>query len=130
LDEVERRQTLSEKAWTLIRRLARDRDRDLWQRHPHALLAHRPCPPVAHSITSVVLFSNAWTSDARGSSGRCAVSFADLTEKSVPATLATSRADRELESHGRVLGSPIRRGPAVFNDFFLFNVMELECCGA
>lgn len=88
----------------LARRFARVRARALWQRHPHALLAHRPCPPVAHSITFVALFSNTWTSDASGSSGRSATGFADLTEKRVPATLAASLADRELDSHDRDLG--------------------------
>ncbi len=85
-----------------MRRFARVRVRDLWQRHPHTLLAHRPCPPVAHSITLVALFSNACTSEANGSSGSSAADFVDLTEKRVPAILAASLAERELDSHGTV----------------------------
>jgi hypothetical protein len=79
----------------LARRFVRARVRDLWQRHKHTLLAHRPCPPVAHSITFVALFSSPWTSEVNGSSGRSAIGVADLTEKSEPATLATAFADRE-----------------------------------
>ena len=86
-----------------MRRFARVRVRALWQRHPHTLLAHRPCPPVAHSITLVALFSSAWTSEANGSSGSSATGFVDLTEKRVPATSATSRADFELD-HDMVMG--------------------------
>ncbi len=88
----------------LMRRFARVRARALWQRHPHTLLAHRPCPPVAHSITLVALFRSAWTSESNGSWGSSATGFADLTEKRVPATLATALADCELESHDTVLG--------------------------
>jgi hypothetical protein len=78
----------------LMRRFMRERVRDdLWQRHPHALLAHRPCPPVAHSITLAALFSNACTSEANGSSGSSAIGFAALTEKRLPATLAACLAD-------------------------------------
>ena len=89
----------------LIRCFARGRTRDyLWQRHPHARLAHRPCPPVAHSIKLVALFNSTWTSDASGSSRRSAAGFVDLTEKRVPATLADSLANCELDSHDRVLG--------------------------
>jgi hypothetical protein len=40
----------------------------LWHRHPHPLLAHRPWPPVAHSITPAALFSSAWTSEVNRSS--------------------------------------------------------------
>ena len=87
-----------------MRRFAPVRVRDLWQRHPHTLLAHRPCPPVAHSITLVALFSSACTSEVNGSSGSRAIVFVDLTEKSVPATLATSLADFELDSHDVVTG--------------------------
>jgi len=52
----------------------------------------------------VALFSSAWTSEANGSSGSSATGFVDLTEKRVPATLAASLADCELESQVRVLG--------------------------
>ena len=76
----------------LIRCSARVRTRDLWQWHPHALLAHRPCPPVAHSIKFVALFNSTWTSDASGSWRRSAAGFVNLTEKRVPATLADSLA--------------------------------------
>jgi hypothetical protein len=48
---------------------------------------------VAHSITLVALFSSIWISEESGSSGRCAVSFERVTEKSVPAILADSLAD-------------------------------------
>jgi hypothetical protein len=44
------------------------------------LLAHRPWPPVAHSITPAVSFSSAWTSETNRSSGRIAVDFAGLVE--------------------------------------------------
>ena len=97
-DEQTRKRILD--AHTLFR--AR-RTCDLWQWHPHALLVHRPCPPVAHSITLVALFSNTWTCEYSGSLGRSAAGLADLTEKSVPATLADALADRELDSHDRVL---------------------------
>jgi hypothetical protein len=105
------------------RRFARARGRDLWQRHPHTLLAHRPCPPVAHSITLVALFRSVWTSDASGSSGRSAATFTDLTEKMVPATLADSLAVCVVESHVMAPGWPIRNRLTLFGDFFLFNVM-------
>ena len=88
----------------LICCFARARTRDLWQRHPHARLTHRPCPPVAHSIKFVALFNSTCTSDASGSSRRSAAGFVDLTEKRVPATLADSLANCELDSHDRVLG--------------------------
>jgi hypothetical protein len=110
----------------LKRRRERIRARDLWQRHRHTLLAHRPCPPVAHSITFVALFSSTWTCEARGSSGRIAAGVADFNEKSVPATLADSFADCELNSHDRELGWPARRWLILFDDFFLFNVMTTQ----
>jgi hypothetical protein len=66
-----------------MRRFAPVRVRDLWQRHPHTLLAHRPCPPVAHSIKLVALFSSAWTSEANGSSGSSATGFAGFIENRV-----------------------------------------------
>ncbi len=88
----------------LIRCFACVRTRDLWQRHPHALLAHRPCPPVAHSIKFVVLFNSIWTSDASGSSGRSAAVLVDSIEKREPASLADSFANGELFSHDRVFG--------------------------
>jgi hypothetical protein len=59
---------------------------------------------VAHSITFVALFNSTWTCEARGSSGRSAAGVADFNEKRVPATLAASLADCELDSHDRVLG--------------------------
>lgn len=86
-------------------------------------MAHLPCPPVAHSITFVALFSSAWTCEARGSSGRSVAVVADFSEKRVPATLADSFADCELNSHARELGRPARRWLTLFDDFFLFNVM-------
>jgi hypothetical protein len=66
-----------------MRRFDRVRGRERWQRHPHTLLAHRPCPPVAHSITLVALFSSAWTSEANDSSGRDATGFAGFIENRV-----------------------------------------------
>jgi hypothetical protein len=66
-----------------MRRFAPVRVRDLWQRHPHTLLAHRPCPPVTHSIKLVALFSSAWTSEANGSSGSSANGFAGFIENRV-----------------------------------------------
>jgi hypothetical protein len=78
---------------------------------------------VAHSITLVALFSSPWTSETRGSSGRCGTGAADLTEKSVPATLATSLAD-ELDSHVNVVGWFMRTVLTLFADFFLFNAMK------
>ena len=41
-----------------VRRFDRARAGDRWHRHRHALLTHRPWPPVAHSITLVALFSS------------------------------------------------------------------------
>jgi hypothetical protein len=108
-----------------MRRLVRMRGRDLWQRQLHALLAHRPCPPVAHSITLVALFSSAWTSEANGSSGSIATGFADFTEKRVPATAATSLADFEVD-HDMVTGWPKRSRLKLFGDFFLFSGMATQ----
>ena len=87
----------------LMRRFDRARARDLWHRHPHPLLAHRPWPPVAHSITPAALFSSAWTSETSGSSGRIAGCFAELAEKRVPASCADCLAACELESHDKPL---------------------------
>ena len=107
-----------------MRRFDRTRARDLWHRHPHPLLAHRPCPPVAHSITPAALFSSACTFEVSGSSGRIALDFAELTEKRVPATLADFLADCELDSHDKTLCWPTRRRLTLFADFFLFNIIN------
>jgi hypothetical protein len=87
------------------------------------MLAHRPWPPVAHSITPVALFSSAWTSEVSRSSGTIAIDFADLTEKRVPATSADFFADCELDSHDKALCWRNRRRLTFFADFLLFNVM-------
>jgi hypothetical protein len=55
-------------------------------------------------MTLVALFSSAWTSEANGSSGSSATGVVDLTEKRVPATLAASLADCELDSHDTLMG--------------------------
>ena len=81
---------------------------------------------MAHSITLVALFSSTWTSEVSDSSGRRAASFADLTEKRVPATLADSLADCELDSHDTALGWPNRTGLTLFGGFLLFNVVETQ----
>jgi hypothetical protein len=75
---------------------------------------------VAHSITLVTLFSSAWTSETSGSSGRSATGLAILLEKRVPATLATSLAECELDSHVSVHDRPKRAGFAALHGFFLF----------
>jgi hypothetical protein len=78
---------------------------------------------VAHSITFVALFSSTWTCEARSSSGRSAACVTDFNEKRVPATLADSFADCELNSHDKELGRPDPKWLTLFDDFFLFNVM-------
>lgn len=80
---------------------------------------------MAHSITFVALFSSTWTCEARGSSGSSAAGVADFNEKRVPATLADSFADCELNSHDRELGRP-DPGLELFDNFFLFNVIAAQ----
>ena len=75
---------------------------------------------MAHSITLVTLFNSAWTSEASGSSGRSATGLAILLEKRVPATLATSLAECELDGHVSVQDRPKRAGFAALRGFFLF----------
>jgi hypothetical protein len=73
---------------------------DLWQQHPHTLLAHRPCPPVTHSIRFVALSNSTWTSDGSGSSGRSVAGFLEFNEKREAVTLA----DGEPRNLSEVLG--------------------------
>jgi hypothetical protein len=82
---------------------------------------------VAHSITLVALFRTIWTCEARGSPSGRAPGAVDFNEKRVPATLADSLADFELNSHDSELGRSVRRWLRLFDDFFLFNVMALNC---
>jgi hypothetical protein len=60
-----------------------------------------------------------WTSETSGSSGRSATGFAIRVEKRVPAALATSLADCEVDSVS-VQDRPKPAGFAFFCGFFLF----------
>lgn len=82
---------------------------------------------MAHSITLVSLLRTIWTCEARASPSGRAPGVVDFNEKRVPATLADSLADCELNSHDSELDRSVRRWLRLFADFFLFNVMALKC---
>jgi hypothetical protein len=93
--------------------------------HRHTLLAHLPCPPVAHSMALAALFRSVWISEISGSSGRIAARFAKLAEKRVPAKFAARLAACESESHRKALRKRGRRIANVHHEIVFGSIARL-----